>query len=132
LNFTNLSKNYSLIQFNLLKIQRLSLTVLAVVLFTVGNVFANDIKKTNPTVDELSLTQQIGVLLEKNTFDITKDLVADVRFVFNDSGEIVVLSVETANERLEGFVKGRLNYKKVKTNSPVVGKTYTVSVRITA
>jgi len=54
----------------------------------------------------------------------------NMSITINKDGEIVVLSVDTADETLEGFVKGRLNYKKVELNNFKAGRTYTVPVRI--
>ena len=67
-------------------------------------------------------------MLKDNKFSVSEDLTADVRFTINDKDEIVVLSVSTSDKALEGFIKGRLNYKKVVNAQE--GKTYTVPVRI--
>ena len=107
--------------------RKISLVLVAALLLTAGNVLANDYKPENPTK---KLATQIQTMLKDNSFDINEDLVADVRFTINNEGEIVVLSVSTSNQTLEGFVKGRLNYKKVENAKE--GKIYTVPVRITA
>ena len=51
-------------------------------------------------------------------------------FMLNDKKEIVVLSVDTDKEDLEGFIKSRLNYKQVDLSNFEQGKKYTVSVRV--
>jgi len=107
--------------------RKISLVLVAALLLTTGNVLANDYKPEN-SVKKLST--QIHKMLKENSFDISDDLTANVRFTINDEGEIVVLSVSTTNETLEGFVKGRLNYKKV--DNAQEGKIYTVPVRIEA
>jgi hypothetical protein len=107
--------------------RKISLVLVAALLLSTGNVLANDYKPENPV---RKLSTQIHKMLKDNNFDISDDLTADVRFTINDEGEIVVLSVSTANETLEGFVKGRLNYKKV--DNAQEGKIYTVPVRIEA
>lgn len=109
--------------------RKISLVLVAAAMFAVGSVSAND---NTPSNTKAQLASQIQKMLKKNSFDVADDLTANVRFIINDEGEIVVISVETANEQLEGFVKRRLNYKKVKTDSAVTGKTYTVPVRIAA
>ncbi|WP_350290770.1 hypothetical protein [uncultured Croceitalea sp.] len=107
--------------------RKISLVLVASLLLTAGNVLANDYKPENPTK---KLATQIHKMLEDNSFDESYDLTADVRFTINDKGEIVVLSVATSNQALEGFVKVRLNYKKL--DNAQAGKIYTVPVRIEA
>lgn len=109
--------------------RKTSLAVFATALFAVGTLTANTSENLNPTK---KLSAQIHQMLESNSFDVDDDLVANVRFTINKEGEIVVLSVETENETLEGFVKGRLNYQKVDLQNTKEGKLYTVPVRITA
>lgn len=109
--------------------RKISLVLVAAAMFAVGSVSAND---NTPSNTKAQLASQIQKMLKKNSFDVADDLTANVRFIINEEGEIVVISVETANDQLEGFVKGRLNYQKVKTDSAVAGRTYTVPVRIAA
>ena len=105
--------------------RKISLVLVASLLLSVGNVLANDNTPKDPSK---TLSFQIHKMLKDNNFSISEDLTADVRFIINEKGEIVVLSVSTSNETLEGFVKGRLNYKKVANAQE--GNTYTVPVRI--
>lgn len=107
--------------------RKISLVMVASLLLTAGNVLANDYKPENPTK---KITAQIHKMLKDNNFDVKEDLTANVRFTINNEGEIVVLSVVTSDQALEGFVKGRLNYKKV-TNAKE-GRIYTIPVRIEA
>lgn len=107
--------------------KKISLVLVAFLLLSVGNVLANNHKPENSTK---KISTQIHQMLEKNNFDISDDLTADVRFTINDKNEMVVLSVSTVNETLEGFVKARLNYKKIENAQ--AGKIYIVPVRITA
>ena len=107
--------------------KKTSFAIFAALLF-VGNVFA-----VEPTVNPTKkLSYQIQEMLDENNFDVEDDLTADVRFTVNKEGEIVVLSIDTESEELKGFVKGRLNYKKVELNQVKEGKIYTVPVRIAA
>lgn len=108
--------------------RKLSLVFAAAVIFTVGNAFANDSKTADPSK---SLTEQITELLKDNVFDVTnQELTAKVLFTLNHNKEIVVISVETEDEILEGFVKSKLNYQEVALNDFQEGKLYTVPVRI--
>ena len=106
--------------------RKISLVFLAAVLFTSGNLFA-----TEPATDpSTTLSAQIGELLEDHRLVIKEELTAMVYFTLNDDKEIVVLSVDTEDEDLEGLVKARLNYEKVELDQYTSGKTYKVPVRI--
>lgn len=109
--------------------RKLSLVLVAAMLLVTGNILANDSVKDNPAK---KLSAQIGGLLENNYYLTTEDvnLTAQVRFTLNNEGEIVVLSVDTDNERLKSFVKGRLNYKKVNVVGVEEGKMFTIPIRI--
>jgi hypothetical protein len=110
--------------------RKLSLVFVAAMLLTTGNILANDSVKTDPIKN---LTAQIGELLANNYLtDNQVNLTAQVRFTLNNSGEIVVISVDTENKRLEFFVKSKLNYQKVEVTGSKEGKMYTVPIRIVA
>lgn len=82
---------------------------------------------------ENNLSGQIYEMLKENQFNADhKEMTAEVRFIVNEKGELVVLSVETKDEILEGFVKNRLNYKKVQLDNVAPGRVYELPVRITA
>ena len=107
--------------------RKLSLVVVAAMLLVTGNVLANDTDGVKPTT---SISTQISKMLSDNSF--SDELTAQIRFTLNSEGEIVVLSVDTDSTQFEGFVKSRLNYKKVDVDAIEEGKLYTVPVRITA
>lgn len=77
---------------------------------------------------------QIGGLLQDRAFNLgdREEVAATVRFILNAEKEIVVLSVDTDDARLEAFVKARLNYQKVADRDLEEGKAYKVPIRITA
>ena len=112
--------------------RKFSLFLVAVCLLTSGTILANDNDKTKKKPKDLNT--QIEVLLEDNTFTVeeNEDLTAKVKFMVNEHGEIVVLSVTTENARLEAFVKGRLNYQKIESAEYKSGRIYTLPVRFTA
>ncbi len=70
---------------------------------------------------------EITKLLENPNFTMT--VTTSVCFVINSEGEIVVLSVDTEFDKVEKFIKSRLNYEKIDTEL-VKGKEYTVPIRI--
>jgi hypothetical protein len=114
--------------------KKVSLLLVAAALLISGNVKATEGNPVPSTDPESKICAQIGDLLDDNRFEINKDedLTAFVRFTVNDEHEIVVLSVDTQNDRLEGFVKARLNYHKVADQNLKEGKIYLVPIRITA
>ena len=109
------------------------MAVAAALLLTSGTVMANGAnpESRNPNA---GICAKIGDLLEENSFDLqqAEELSAFVRFTVNAEKELVVLSVQTGDERLEGFVKARLNYQKVEDPNLVEGKIYQVPIRIKA
>lgn len=109
------------------------MAVAAALLLTSGNVLASEInpESRNP---KAKICAQIEDLLDENTFDLqqAEELTAFVRFTLNEQKEIVVLSVQTGDKRMEGFVKARLNYQKVEDPNLVEGRIYQVPIRITA
>ncbi|MEM1338030.1 MAG: hypothetical protein AAF634_01650 [Bacteroidota bacterium] len=109
--------------------RKISLVFMVAALFATAILSATTPDNVNPSK---KLSTQIHEMLKANTFIVQKDVTADVRFTINKEGEIVVLSVDTENEALEGYVKGRLNYQKVELQNAKEGKLYTIPVRITA
>lgn len=111
--------------------RKLSITLIAAMLFATGSIFANDFNKgKEPTK---SLSEQIGELLKQNTFTDNEDgKTAEVVFILNNEKEIVVLGVHGSDDSLDAFIKARLNYKEVEVDSFEPGKKYAVQVRIVA
>ena len=105
--------------------------LVAALLLSTGSIFANDSKKDAKPSKTENLSQQIGELLNNNNLkENHQGQEAQVLFMLNSDKEIVVLSVDTETEDLEGFIKARLNYKAVAINEYEEGKKYTVSVRV--
>lgn len=110
--------------------RKISIAIVAMFLLVSGNVLANDANTVEPTKN---LVTQIQKMLKDNVFEVAEqDLTAEVRFTVNVEGELVVLSVDTENDALEGFVKDNLNYQQVDFEDITEGKVFTLSVRITA
>lgn len=111
--------------------RKVSLMLVAALLLSTSSIFANDSKKGVKPTKSQNLSEQIGDYLSDNNFDEKhQGHEAQVLFMLNDDKQIIVLSVDTDKEELEGFIKSRLNYKKVDLNNYEGGKKYTVSVRI--
>ena len=111
--------------------RKVSLMLVAALLLSTGSIFANDSKKDPKPSKTQNLSEQIGKFLNSNNLkENNLGHEAQVLFMLNRDKEIVVLSVETDQEVLEGFIKNRLNYQEVAINDFEEGKKYTVSVRI--
>ncbi|SHJ61522.1 hypothetical protein [Aquimarina spongiae] len=109
--------------------KKLAVVVLAIVLGT-SSLFASN---ENPTKNaEKDLRNQIAVLLERPEIKVEKqELTADIEFVLNNKGEIVVLSVDAEKEIIEDYVKARLNYKKVDLENVKIGnKLFQLTLKI--
>ena len=114
--------------------RKISLVVAAAMLLSAGNVFAVEAAPEAKSPKAKIGTQIESLLEERNGFNLgdSNELSAVVRFMLNEQKEIVVLSVETQDERLENFVKARLNYEKVADQNLKEGKTYRVPIRVRA
>lgn len=86
-----------------------------------------------PADSEQQLRNQIATLLKNPKIVVENDsLKADIEFVLNNEGEIVVLSVNASDTTVENYVKSRLNYKKVDSTetSSIEGRVYTITLKI--
>ena len=110
--------------------KKLKAVSVALALFATMSAFATKGKKST---EENNLTGQIYELLKEHKFKLdSEELTAEVRFIINEEGELVVLSVKTDYDIVEDYVKNRLNYKKVQLDKVAPGKVYELPVRITA
>ncbi len=111
--------------------RKVSLMLVAALLLSTGSIFANDSKKGVEPSKSQNLSELIGSYLDDNNFDEKYEgYSAQVLFMLNKDKEIIVLSVDTDKEDLEGFIKSRLNYKEVSLSNYEAGKKYTVSIRV--
>lgn len=87
---------------------------------------------TKPTKSETNFTSEIKELLENPSFKVEDEIEASVTFTLNNKGEIVVLSVDSDSNIVEGFIKSRLNYQKLEAKPTTGVKFYTMPVRVVA
>ncbi len=111
--------------------RKLSVVMVAAMLLSTGSILASDPVKPRP---EKSLSHQVWKLLKDNRIEVSEDedLEAKILLTLNADNEIVVISVESVDKKLERFVKARLNYKKVDFTPLEKGKRYIIPLRITA
>ena len=109
---------------------KLFILVLAISVSTAS--FATTTSNENPKEDPKSeLRQQIIDILGKTVNQIDENKIkAEVVFTLNNKSEIVIISVNSKNENVDRFVKGRLNYKKVKVKTLNEGKIYHMPLTI--
>ena len=81
--------------------------------------------------DPKTTSEEIASLLKNPGFDVEHDITAFVTFIINKNSEIVILSIDSEDENMKRFIKGRLNYQKV-GSSEEKGKEYKVPVRMTS
>jgi len=73
---------------------------------------------TEPVEDpslKIKASEEIAKLLDAPSFEVPENVSAYISLMVNDDGEIVVLCVKTDDEKVEQFVKSRLNYHKLYT-----------------
>ena len=106
----------------------LKIFVLALGLFTlnVAATYANPIKPT----DELR-TQIVELIGDGfwSDMDANEDS-AEVLFTVNSKRQIIVLSVDSENEDAEGYLKEKLNYRKVDHKPTKHGEIYLLPVKM--
>lgn len=120
--------------------RKFGLFVLAVALMLSSNVSATEVDPCSEDLRFLepgpsNIAAQIETLLEEyDGFNLgeAREMSAVVHFMLNSDQELVVVAVETPEERLEQFVKNRLNYEKVEDQTLKTGKIYTLPIRVRA
>ena len=107
-----------------------NLKILAlVVAMTIGSFVS---ATTNPikTVESASISKSVGELLKNPGFQLDQEVDAVVDIFINSDDEMVVLSVDTDNEKVEQYIKSRLNYKKVENTTLGNKKSFKVPVKM--
>ncbi len=104
-----------------------SIVLVALIAFSsVVSANTEPLKKAEPTL----ITQEVSELLKNPSFEVEKDMLANVTLTVNKNNELVVLSVDSESEQIVNYIKSRLNYNKLSVD--VDEQTYKVPVRITA
>jgi len=87
---------------------------------------------TTVTMNPISeLRNEIVKLLGETCDKLADDTIqAEVVFTVSEKGEIVVISVNSANSMAEQFVKCKLNYKKINFNDLHVEQIYHMPLKI--
>ena len=88
--------------------------------------FAN-VSEGNPESD---LRQEILDYIDQPSTTVydSEYMVTNLKFMVNSDRELVVVDTGTENERLDNYLKNKLNYKRVDTNQVEYHKMYSVKV----
>jgi hypothetical protein len=76
------------------------------------------------------IAKDVQKLLKNSDISLKVTEKAIVKIMINSKNEIVVLSVDTDNLAVDAFVKGRLNYNKVSTNT--LSEVFTLPIKVLA
>ncbi|MGB5363148.1 MAG: hypothetical protein WBN17_07585 [Aureibaculum sp.] len=100
----------------------------AFAIFTTSFSFASTLED-NPNSE---LREQIVELLNNAEIEIdTHELIAEVIFILNKKNELIIIDVNTNDEKADYLLRTNLDHKKVKTMlNSVQGKIYTIPIRI--
>lgn len=103
---------------------------LVVVLLATSTILASN---TNPTDEKKAINisiAEVHELLKNPNFKIEKDITVLVKFTVNRNNEMVVLQVESKNmnSTVEGYIKSRLNYKKL--SKKIKTAIYTLPIKL--
>ena len=86
---------------------------------------------TNTTETKDELHQQIVELIGDSSKSLANmNLKAEITITLNEKSEIVVMSIKSDSGLLDGFIKSKLNYKKVKVKVLNPGELYRVPLTI--
>lgn len=84
----------------------------------------------NPLGDKVKNEEaalEIAQLLENPNFEYEDATAANVTLMVNNQGELEIISVSSENNKVESYVKSRLNHQKL-DSSLEKGKRYTLPV----
>ncbi len=74
--------------------------------------------------------QIIDILGDSVKVVCENDVEAEVVFTLNNMSEIVIVSVNCENGDLDGYIKSKLNYKKVEVTALNEGQIYRMPLKI--
>ncbi|MCK5867004.1 MAG: hypothetical protein KAG14_01265 [Mycoplasmataceae bacterium] len=109
--------------------KKLNYFIIAFVLFAMNATAATT---TGPVKPTSQLRAEIVDIIGPNCpYEHNKnECSAEVLFTINTKGELIVLSVVSPNVKAEGFVKSKLNYKKVSHRPKREGEIFLLPLRM--
>jgi len=111
-----------------------SILLVAIIAFSSVLSASTNPNEANPatTAEPNVITEEVRELLKNPSFVVDHDIYANVTLTINKNNEIVVLSVDSDDSSVEGYIKGRLNYNELPVATTNKGKTFIVPVRLEA
>ena len=105
--------------------------LLLVAALTFGSVLMASTNPEDRATESATITNSIGKLLKDPGFVIDNEITANVRLVLNKNNELVVLSVDSEDSSIVGYIKSRLNYQKLSESFETLEGEFIVPVRVT-
>jgi len=108
-------------------------TLLLAVTLTFSSVLMASTNPEKPsTIESSKITLKIQRFLKSPSFDVDHEMKANVTLTLNKNNELVVLSVDSEDAKMENYIKSRLNYRKVSGSYQTLDGKFIVPVRVTA
>lgn len=106
-------------------------TLLLAVTLTFSSALMASTTPEDRATESAAITETIGKLLKNPSFDVDKEITASVTMTLNKNNELVVLSVDSEDKAVVGFIKSRLNYEKLSESFETLTGEFIVPVRVT-
>ncbi len=107
--------------------------VIAILAISLSTLFTAEAADKTPVDSKKVLRTKIMSLLGNEVpfiLESQKKLEVEISFVLNKKNEVVIMSVDSSNDEVTSFIKGKLNYKTVKVKGIKKGKVYRVPLKI--
>jgi hypothetical protein len=103
------------------------ITILAISLSTIYAVNATEV---NPSKTKELRTEIVSFLGSYISIELNETSTAEISFIINNQNEIVIISVDSNINKLNAFIKSKLNYKKVDVRGIIKGEIYKIPLTI--
>lgn len=89
--------------------------------------FAND---KSPKITSALRTQVVDLIGDKIPFNTEDNLLVRVSFVVNNQNELVVVDVISKDEKVNAFIKEKINYRKIKASKAKSQEIYLLPIKV--
>ena len=85
---------------------------------------------TETTAKNNLRTEIVSLIGDKSSIELdNQSIKVNVSFLINEKNQIVILSVDSNNNKVNTFLKGKLNYKEVSASGITKGKIYIMPIK---
>jgi hypothetical protein len=106
-------------------------TVIAILAISLSTIFSTTASEKEPSkITKKLRTEIVSLIGDKIELDLKKECSAEVSFMINNKNEIVVISVDSKENKLTSYIKSKLNYKKLVVEGTKVGEIYIMPIKI--